>query len=150
MLKGFTPEKIYLATGYTDLRKGIDGLAGIVQEQFQLDAFSDALFLFCGRRNDRIKGLYWDSNGFIMLYKRLESGSFVSVKRNRKGTRRGASSEKRTRVKLNQPCIAAGHSAAEAWLPNQNRREPALALRSAARSSSGTDQGRSPWPSQSG
>ena len=76
MLKGFTPEKIYLATGYTDLRKGIDGLAGIVQEQFQLDAFSDALFLFCGRRNDRIKGLYWDSNGFIMLYKRLESGSF--------------------------------------------------------------------------
>ena len=37
MLKGFTPEKIYLATGYTDLRKGIDGLAGIVQEQFQLD-----------------------------------------------------------------------------------------------------------------
>jgi len=53
MLKGFTPEKIYLATGYTDLRKGIDGLAGIVQEQFQLDAFSDALFLFCGRRNDR-------------------------------------------------------------------------------------------------
>jgi transposase len=76
MLKGFTPEKIYLATGYTDLRKGIDGLAGIVQEQFQLDAFSDALFLFCGRRSDRIKGLYWDSNGFIMLYKRLESGSF--------------------------------------------------------------------------
>ena len=76
MLKGFTPEKIYLATGYTDLRQGIDGLAGIVQEQFQLDAFSDALFLFCGRRNDRIKGLYWDSNGFIMLYKRLESGSF--------------------------------------------------------------------------
>ena len=66
MLKGFTPEKIYLATGYTDLRKGIDGLAGIVQEQFQLDAFSDALFLFCGRHSDRIKGLYWDSNGFTV------------------------------------------------------------------------------------
>jgi len=76
MLKGFTPEKIYLATGFTDLRKGIDGLAGMVQEQFELDVFDDALFLFCGRRNDRIKGLYWDSNGFIMLYKRLESGSF--------------------------------------------------------------------------
>ena len=64
MLKGFVPGKIYLATGYTDLRKGIDGLAGIVQERFQLDAFDDALFLFCGRRTDRIKGLYWDSNGF--------------------------------------------------------------------------------------
>ena len=76
MLKGFTPEKIYLATGYTDLRKGIDGLAGIVQEQFQLDAFSDALFLFCGRRIDRIKGLYWDNDGYNLPYKRLESGRY--------------------------------------------------------------------------
>ena len=71
MLKGFTPGKIYLATGFTDLRRGIDGLAGIIQEQFQLDAFNDTLFLFCGRRNDRIKGLYWDTNGFLLLYKRL-------------------------------------------------------------------------------
>ena len=76
MLNGFRPGKIYLATGYTDLRRGIDGLAGIVQEQFQLDAFDDTLFLFCGRRNDRIKGLYWDFNGFVLLYKRLEKGSF--------------------------------------------------------------------------
>ena len=76
MLRGFAPGKIYLATGYTDLRKGIDGLAGMVQEQFRLDAFDDALFLFCGRRSDRIKGLYWDSNGFVVMYKRLESGSF--------------------------------------------------------------------------
>lgn len=76
MLKGFVPGKIYLATGFTDLRKGIDGLAGIVQERFQLDAFDDALFLFCGRRTDRIKGLYWDSNGFLLLYKRLEQGRF--------------------------------------------------------------------------
>lgn len=76
MLKGFTPGKIYLATGYTDLRRGIDGLAGIVQEQFQLDAFDDTLFLFCGRRSDRIKGLYWDNNGFVLLYKRLENGTF--------------------------------------------------------------------------
>ena len=76
MLKDFRPRKIYLATGYTDLRKGIDGLAGMVQGQFQLDVFDDTLFLFCGRRSDRIKGLYWDSNGFLLLYKRLESGSF--------------------------------------------------------------------------
>lgn len=76
MLKGFTPGKIYLATGYTDLRKGIDGLAGMVQEQFRLNAFEDVLFLFCGRRSDRIKGLYWDANGFVLLYKRLERESF--------------------------------------------------------------------------
>lgn len=76
MLSGFRAGKIYLATGYTDLRRGIDGLAGMIQEQFQLDAFDDTLFLFCGRRNDRIKGLYWDSNGFLLLYKRLEKGRF--------------------------------------------------------------------------
>lgn len=76
MLNGFKPGKIYLACGYTDLRRGIDGLAGIIQEQFQLDAFDDTLFLFCGRRTDRIKGLYWDKNGFLLLYKRLESGTF--------------------------------------------------------------------------
>lgn len=76
MLKGFTPKKIYVACGYTDLRRGIDGLAGLVQEQFQLNVFDDALFLFCGRRTDRIKGLYWDKNGFLLLYKRLERGSF--------------------------------------------------------------------------
>ena len=76
MLKGFEPGKIYLACGYTDLRRGIDGLAGIEQTQLELDAFDDALFLFCGGRTDRTKGLYWDSNGFLLLYKRLESGSF--------------------------------------------------------------------------
>ena len=43
---------------------------------YQLDPFSNTLFLFCGRRRDRIKGLYWEGNGFILLYKRLESGSF--------------------------------------------------------------------------
>ena len=67
---------IYLACGYTDLRRGIDGLASIVQQQFQLDPFQETLFLFCGRRKDRIKGLYWEGNGFLLLYKRLESGSF--------------------------------------------------------------------------
>ena len=67
---------VYLACGYTDLRKGIDGLAGIVQQQFHLDPYREALFLFCGRRKDRLKGLYWEGDGFLLLYKRLESGSF--------------------------------------------------------------------------
>ena len=72
----FHPEKVFLACGYTDLRRGIDGLAGIVQEKYHLDPFTKALFLFCGRQGDRLKGLYWDGDGFILLYKRLEHGSF--------------------------------------------------------------------------
>ena len=56
---------MFLATGFTDLRRGIDGLAAIVQQQFELDLFTNTLFLFCGRRRDRIKALYneaecWD------------------------------------------------------------------------------------------
>lgn len=69
-------DKVYIACGYTDLRRGIDGLAGIVQQQFQLAPFTNTLFLFCGRRKDRIKGLYWEKDGFILLYKRLEQGVY--------------------------------------------------------------------------
>ena len=67
---------VYLACGYTDLRQGIDGLAGIVQQRFHMDPFQNVLFLFCGRRKDRIKGLYWEGDGFLLVYKRLEAGSF--------------------------------------------------------------------------
>ena len=76
MLSDFSGSKVYLACGYTDLRRGIDGLATIVEQQFQLDPCSDALFLFCGRRTDRIKALYWEGDGFLLLYKRLEKGKF--------------------------------------------------------------------------
>ena len=77
MLNDFTrADKVYFACGYTDLRRGIDGLAGIVQQQLQLDPFTNTLFLFCGRRRDRIKALYWEGDGFLLLYKRLEPGSF--------------------------------------------------------------------------
>ena len=72
----FHPDKVYIACGYTDLRQGIDGLAGIVQEKYRLNPFKGALFLFCGKRTDRVKGLYWDGDGFILLYKRLERGGF--------------------------------------------------------------------------
>ena len=77
MLSDFTgADRVYIACGYTDLRRGIDGLASMVQQQFNLDPFTNTLFLFCGRRRDRIKALYWDGKGFVLLYKRLESGSF--------------------------------------------------------------------------
>lgn len=69
-------EKIYIATGYTDMRKSIDGLAAIVQQNFELNPFQNSLFLFCGRRRDRMKVLYWEGDGFVLLYKRLENGSF--------------------------------------------------------------------------
>ena len=69
-------DKIYIACGYTDMRKAIDGLAAIVQQNFQLNPFQNSLFLFCGRRRDRMKALYWEGDGFVLLYKRLENGKY--------------------------------------------------------------------------
>ncbi len=76
MLNDFQADHVYIACGYTDLRLGIDGLASLVESQFHLDPFSRTLFLFCGKRSDRIKALYWEGDGFVLLYKRLENGSF--------------------------------------------------------------------------
>lgn len=77
MLSDFTgADRVYLAVGYTDLRKGIDGLASLIQQQFDLNPFTNTLFLFCGRRRDRLKALYWEGDGFLLLYKRLEDGGF--------------------------------------------------------------------------
>lgn len=68
---------VYIVCGYTDLRSGIDSLAGKVQNEFELDPFDrNTLFLFCGRRADRIKGLLWEGDGFLLLYKRLEDGKY--------------------------------------------------------------------------
>lgn len=68
--------KIFLVQGTTDLRKGIDGYASIIQDHFHLDPFSDTLFIFCNRTHNKIKCLYWDGSGFWLLYKRLEKGTF--------------------------------------------------------------------------
>lgn len=68
--------EIYLACGYTDMRKSIDGLAAVVEQQFNLNPFQPALFLFCGKRCDRLKALLWEGDGFVLLYKRLENGRF--------------------------------------------------------------------------
>ena len=69
-------ENIYIAVGYTDMRKSIDGLAAIVQEKFQRSPYESAIFVFCGRKCDRIKVLMWEETGFVLLYKRLENGKF--------------------------------------------------------------------------
>ena len=68
--------QIYLACGKTDMRKSIDGLAALVQQKFKLDPFQPALFLFSGHKHDRIKALFWEGDGFVLLYKRLENGRF--------------------------------------------------------------------------
>ncbi|MDE7050264.1 MAG: IS66 family insertion sequence element accessory protein TnpB [Lactobacillus sp.] len=66
--------QVYIVCGKTDLRKGIDGLAILIKEQFELDPFSGKVFLFCSGRKDRFKGFYWDGEGFWLLYKRFENG----------------------------------------------------------------------------
>lgn len=67
---------VYLVTGYSDLRQGIDDLAATVQGSLSQDPYSRSLYLFCGRRRDRIKGLLWEEDGFLLLYKRLDNGVF--------------------------------------------------------------------------
>lgn len=69
-------DKYYIACGYTDLRRGIDGLIAIITAQFQTELNEDSLFLFCGRRTDRIKGIYFSGDAYILLYKRLTNGKF--------------------------------------------------------------------------
>ena len=66
-------KKVYLAAGYTDLRCGINGLAAKIELDFGHQPYEkDVLYLFCGKRNDRIKGLVWEGDGWLLLYKRLE------------------------------------------------------------------------------
>ena len=69
-------QNYYVACGYTDLRRGIDGLASIISQQYGNRLDEESLFLFCGRRTDRIKALYWSGDGYILLYKRLSNGRF--------------------------------------------------------------------------
>ena len=76
MLVDFTHVKnTFVVCGRTDMRYGIDRLAGIITDKYNLYLFDDALFLFCGLKKDRFKALYWDTDGFILLYKRIENGA---------------------------------------------------------------------------
>lgn len=68
---------VWLAAGVTDLRKGFDGLAALVQQVLVEDPFSGQVFVFRGRRGDMIKLLWWDGDGLCLLSKRLERGRFV-------------------------------------------------------------------------
>src|SRR5687767_10117436 len=69
--------QVWLAAGATDLRKGFDGLAALVQQRLAEDPFSGQLFVFRGRRGDRLKILWWDGDGLCLFAKRLERGRFI-------------------------------------------------------------------------
>ena len=70
-------KKVYIAIGFTDLCRGMERLAGIIRFKFNLNPYDkNTLFLFCGWRLNRIKGLLWEGEGFLILYKRLENGNF--------------------------------------------------------------------------
>jgi transposase len=80
MLSLSLPGRVFLCTLPTDMRKSFDSLAGLVQTELGQDPLSGDLFVFCSRRSDRIKLLYWDNDGLAIWYKRLEEGSFVVPK----------------------------------------------------------------------
>lgn len=68
---------IWLCAGHTDMRKGFDGLSAMVQHVLEKDPFCGHVFVFRGRRGDRVKLLWWDGQGLCLYYKRLEDGKFV-------------------------------------------------------------------------
>ena len=72
-----TGTRIWLAAGVTDMRRGMDGLAALVQEALEADPFSGHVFVFRGRRGDLIKILWWSGDGMNLYAKRLERGRFV-------------------------------------------------------------------------
>jgi len=68
--------RVFVANGPTDMRKGFDGLQGLVTGVLEQDPLSGALFLFVNRRRDKLKILYWDGDGLALWYRRLEAGTF--------------------------------------------------------------------------
>ena len=69
-------KNFYMVTGYTDMRKSINGLMGIIQSTYQMDPFANAAYLFCGKRADRIKVLHFEQDGMTLLYHRLDQGRY--------------------------------------------------------------------------
>ena len=69
-------QKIYLVTGRTDMRKSFEGLMSIIRDTYQLDPYANAVYLFCGRKHNTLKALYFDRTGFVLMQKRLDQGRF--------------------------------------------------------------------------
>jgi transposase len=97
--------RVYLALGPTDMRKGFDGLAALVQTKLAHDPFAGHVFVFRGKLGDRLKLLYWDGQGLCLFAKRLERGRFVwpqARQRSNSATR----SRSRPAASRSAPCIS--------------------------------------------
>jgi transposase len=80
MLNIAADTRIFVTLGATDMRKGFDGLSGIIYGTLEQDPLSGHLFLFVNRRRDKLKILYWDGDGLAIWYRRLEQGTFQMPK----------------------------------------------------------------------
>lgn len=76
MMRPHHPNRVFLAVGTTDMRKSINGLSVLVERAMGHNPFKGDLFVFCNRRRNMIKILYWDKNGFALWHKRLEKHRF--------------------------------------------------------------------------
>ena len=77
--------EVYLYRGVVDMRKSIDGLSAIVEQELGLNPFTSQLYVFCNRGRDKIKALYWERSGFVLWYKRLEKQKFPWPRRDEDG-----------------------------------------------------------------
>jgi len=82
----WSDKPVFICCGHTDMRKSINGLMTLVQSNFSLDPFSDALFVFCNKSRNRLKILEWDGDGFWLYFKRLERGHFRWPAKNENAT----------------------------------------------------------------
>ena len=74
--------KIFIICGRTDMRKSFDGLMAIIRDTYQMDPYANAVYLFCGRNSRKLKALYFDKDGFVLLQKRLDSNGRFQWPRN--------------------------------------------------------------------
>jgi transposase len=77
--------EVYLCREVVDMRKSINGLSALVEQELGLDPFGPQLFVFCNRQRDKIKALYWERSGFVLWYKRLEKQKFPWPRRDQEG-----------------------------------------------------------------
>ena len=97
MVLGLPPSvRIYFATGLVDMRNGIDGLRAVVEQTLKLNPNEGHLFVFIGKGKDKLKILFWDRNGYVVYFKRLERGRFQLP----------AVNERRTRVEMEAAQLA--------------------------------------------
>lgn len=80
-------DAIYIVCGRTDMRKSIDGLCAIIQEQFSMNLERNAIYFFCGRKCDRIKALLVEPDGIVLIYKRLTAEGRYRWPRNKNEVR---------------------------------------------------------------